>query len=876
MKARKLNKAKAWLVCCEKSQTVDSDSSDRETEEHKARNKVERLVGSRAKNKTEGNVVNRGKTQSDIEMTEVANKVENQANSETEDKTVNKVVDDVENKVENKVENQIDKTENKLETKTEDDIENKMENKVENHVDKVENKRMSNTEGDIENEVENQMDGIESKLETKMEGDIENKMENKVENQVDKVDDKRMSNTEGDVENEVENKVENQIDETENKLETKTEGDIENKVENETENQVDKVDDKRMSNTEGDVENEVENKVENQIDETENKLETKTKNDIENKVENKVENQVDMAENEVENKVENRMDNTENKLETKAKGDVENKMENELMEDQVDETENKTESKTEDDVESEIKSQVESKVETGSIVGNEIENQQKQEDILSVSHTADQGYAYDLLVIGGGSGGLAAAKEAVGLGAKVAVLDYVSPSPIGTTWGLGGTCVNVGCIPKKLMHQAALLGEAIREAATFGWQLDPKTVKIDWEALRTSVQNHVKSVNWVTRVELRTKKVEYFNALGHFKDAHTVVGTTKKGEEKVFTAKDILIAVGGRPRYPDIPGAVEYGITSDDIFSLERAPGKTLVVGAGYIGLECAGFLNGLGYDTTLMARSIVLRGFDRQMAEHVAEEMQQRGVNFIYEAKVKKIAKQEDGRLLVDWVDKDGQIHRDVYDTVLFAIGRRSLTQELKPENAGLKLIPETGKIDAVNEQSNVPNIYAVGDVLHKKPELTPVAIHAGKLLARRLYGNSTEKMDYTNVATTVFSPLEYGCVGLSEEAAVALHGQDEIEIFHAYYKPTEFFVPQKSPDRCYVKVVALRHGDERVLGMHFVGPNAGEVIQGFAAAIKCGLTIPKLKSTVGIHPTVAEEFTRIFITKRSGLDPKPQSCCS
>ncbi|XP_077268268.1 thioredoxin reductase 1 isoform X2 [Temnothorax americanus] len=489
---------------------------------------------------------------------------------------------------------------------------------------------------------------------------------------------------------------------------------------------------------------------------------------------------------------------------------------------------------------------------------------------------ADQGYAYDLLVIGGGSGGLAAAKEAVGLGAKVAVLDYVSPSPIGTTWGLGGTCVNVGCIPKKLMHQAALLGEAIREAATFGWQLDPKTVKIDWEALRTSVQNHVKSVNWVTRVELRTKKVEYFNALGHFKDAHTVVGTTKKGEEKVFTAKDILIAVGGRPRYPDIPGAVEYGITSDDIFSLERAPGKTLVVGAGYIGLECAGFLNGLGYDTTLMARSIVLRGFDRQMAEHVAEEMQQRGVNFIYEAKVKKIAKQEDGRLLVDWVDKDGQIHRDVYDTVLFAIGRRSLTQELKPENAGLKLIPETGKIDAVNEQSNVPNIYAVGDVLHKKPELTPVAIHAGKLLARRLYGNSTEKMDYTNVATTVFSPLEYGCVGLSEEAAVALHGQDEIEIFHAYYKPTEFFVPQKSPDRCYVKVVALRHGDERVLGMHFVGPNAGEVIQGFAAAIKCGLTIPKLKSTVGIHPTVAEEFTRIFITKRSGLDPKPQSCCS
>ncbi|XP_011168538.1 thioredoxin reductase 1, mitochondrial isoform X3 [Solenopsis invicta] len=489
---------------------------------------------------------------------------------------------------------------------------------------------------------------------------------------------------------------------------------------------------------------------------------------------------------------------------------------------------------------------------------------------------ADHGYMYDLLVIGGGSGGLAAAKEAVGLGAKVAVLDYVTPSPLGTTWGLGGTCVNVGCIPKKLMHQAALLGESLHDAAAFGWQLDPKSIKNDWETMKNVVQNHVKSVNWVTRVELRTKKVEYFNALGYFKDAHTVAGVSKKGDEKILTAKNIIIAVGGRPRYPDIPGALEYGISSDDIFSLERAPGKTLVVGAGYIGLECAGFLNGLGYDTTLIVRTIVLRGFDRQMAQHITEEMQQRGVNFIYEAKLKKVSKREDGRLLTDWVDKDGNVHQDVYDTVLFAIGRRSLTQELKPENAGLKLVPETGKIDAVNEQTNVPNIYAVGDVLHKKPELTPVAIHAGKLLAKRLFGNSTDKMDYTNVATTVFTPLEYGCVGLSEEAAVELHGEDQIEIFHAYYKPTEFFVPQKNVDRCYVKVVALRHHDEKVLGMHFIGPNAGEVIQGFAAAIKCGLTIPLLKSTVGIHPTVAEEFTRIFITKRSGMDPKPQSCCS
>ncbi|OXU22202.1 hypothetical protein TSAR_009950 [Trichomalopsis sarcophagae] len=517
-----------------------------------------------------------------------------------------------------------------------------------------------------------------------------------------------------------------------------------------------------------------------------------------------------------------------------------------------------TEMENRDDLKSEISENVKSEIQSEKIIEASLPDQ----------------YQYDLVVLGGGSGGLAAAKQATELGAKVAVFDYVTPSPQGTKWGLGGTCVNVGCIPKKLMHQAALLGEAVHEATAFGWQIpEVKSVKIDWEALTTAVQNHVKSVNWVTRVELRNKKVEYINALGYFKDPHTIGGIMKNGEEKVVTAKNVLIAVGGRPNYPDIPGAVEYGITSDDIFSLSKPPGKTLVVD---IGLECAGFLNGLGYNATIMVRSIILRGFDQQMANIIAEEMETRGVDFIYHAKPTALEKQADGSILVHWVDKDGQIHKDVYDTVLFAIGRKALTKDLKLENAGVAVISENEKIDALNEQTNVPHVYAVGDVLHKKPELTPVAIHAGKLLAKRLYGNATELMDYTNVATTVFSPLEYGCVGLSEEQAIAIHGEDSIEIYHAYYKPTEFFVPQKDNSRCYLKVVALRNNDQKVLGLHFVGPNAGEVIQGFAAAIKCNLTFPLLKSTVGIHPTIAEEFTRVNITKRSGMDPKPQSCCS
>ena len=192
------------------------------------------------------------------------------------------------------------------------------------------------------------------------------------------------------------------------------------------------------------------------------------------------------------------------------------------------------------------------------------------------------GFEYDLVVIGGGSGGLACAKEAVAQGAKVAVLDYVTPSPQGTKWGLGGTCVNVGCIPKKLMHQASLLGEAIGEAQAYGWEIqNPEAIKLNWERIVEAVNNHVKSVNWVTRVDLRDKKVEYINGLGYFKDKNTVVARMKNGTEKELTTNNVVIAVGGRPNYPDIPGARQYGITSDDIFQLQKPPGKTLVVGAG-------------------------------------------------------------------------------------------------------------------------------------------------------------------------------------------------------------------------------------------------------------------------------------------------------
>lgn len=489
-----------------------------------------------------------------------------------------------------------------------------------------------------------------------------------------------------------------------------------------------------------------------------------------------------------------------------------------------------------------------------------------------------QKYEFDFLVIGGGSGGLAAAKEAAKHGKKVIVLDYVTPSPQGTTWGLGGTCVNVGCIPKKLMHQAALLGEAVRDAANYGWTIpDAPNVQLNWETLKTAVQNHVKSVNWVTRVGLRDANVEYWNGLGKFVDQHTIEATLKNGTVKKVTADNILIATGGRPNYPRIPGAVEHCISSDDIFSLKKPPGKTLVIGAGYIGLECAGFLRGLGFDATVMVRSVPLRGFDQQMATLVCEEMADRGVKFLNKTLPVSITKLEDGKLKVQYrTASNEEVHEDTFDTVLMAVGRRALTAEAQVEKAGVKVVPENGKIDAQDEQSNIPNIFAVGDILHEKPELTPVAVQAGKLLAERLYKNGKRLMDYQNVATTVFTPLEYGCVGLSEEKAHQMYGEDKIEVYHAYYKPTEFFIPAKSVSKCYLKVICEREAPQKVLGMHFIGPNAGEVIQGYAVAIKSGLTYETLEETVGIHPTLSEEFTRLTVTKRSGLDPAPQSCCS
>lgn len=499
-------------------------------------------------------------------------------------------------------------------------------------------------------------------------------------------------------------------------------------------------------------------------------------------------------------------------------------------------------------------------------------------------HSADHGYDYDLVVIGGGSGGMAASKEAASLGAKVACLDFVKPSPFGTTWGLGGTCVNVGCIPKKLFHAGSLLHEAIKlDAPSYGLQIgifnggtdnddeikSPPTVP-RWGVIRENVQNWIRGLNFKYRVRLREKEVSYLNKLATFVDPHTISVVDKKGRTGTITSSRFLIATGGRPAPLDCEGG-ELALSSDDIFSLEKAPGKTLCVGASYISLECAGFLHGLGFDTTVAVRSILLRGFDRECSEKIGQYMEDTGVKFRYKVTPSKLEKTETGQIKVTFSDGS----EDVFDTVLAAIGRYADTDKLGLDKVGIDVNPKNKRIIGKYEQSKCPNIYAIGDVLDGTPELTPVAIQAGLLLSQRLFGKSKEPMDYVNVCTTVFTPIEYACVGISEEDAIDKYGEGGIEVYHREFLPLEWSMTMsRSHHFAFSKVIVDKTPQANVLGIHYVGPNAGEVMQGFGVAMKKGLTFKDLTDTVGIHPTSAEEIVTLSITKSSGEDAAGEFC--
>ncbi|KAL4439328.1 hypothetical protein ABPG74_016991 [Tetrahymena malaccensis] len=472
-----------------------------------------------------------------------------------------------------------------------------------------------------------------------------------------------------------------------------------------------------------------------------------------------------------------------------------------------------------------------------------------------------QKFQYDYFVIGGGSGGQASAKEAASFGARVGLADFVKPSPQGSTWGLGGTCVNVGCVPKKMFHYASEFGDILEHQRNAGWEV-PHNINHNWSTLVNKVQTYIKRLNGIYMDALKDKKVTYYNAFASLKDKNTIELEDINGNKTQVTSKYILLALGGRPKYlEEIPNIRELAITSDDIFFQQTPPGKTLVVGASYVALECAGFLNGLGYDVTVLVRSKVLANFDQEFAQKVKSFMQKHGVKFIEGAIPSSIKLSEQGQDLkhVEYKNtKTGEvIGQDHFKTVLIAVGRGAQTKGVNLEQIGVQLTKDGKIVCDDSDTTAIPNVFSVGDCVEGRLELTPTAIKAGRMLARRLFNNQKSLMQYHNVPTTIFTPLEFGTVGLSEEQAAQKYGKDNLNIWISTFKPMDWqYSIAKQDDRAICKLITVKNDNDKVIGLHYIGPQAAEVTQGFAVAIQMGANKEDFDNTVAIHPSYAEEF--------------------
>ncbi len=438
-------------------------------------------------------------------------------------------------------------------------------------------------------------------------------------------------------------------------------------------------------------------------------------------------------------------------------------------------------------------------------------------------------FDYDLFTIGAGSGGVRASRFAAGYGARVAIAEDRY---------LGGTCVNVGCIPKKLFSYAAHFHEDFEDATAYGWR--PGEPAFEWKTLLAAKDREIQRLNGVYERLLKGSDVELFRERACVADPHTV----EIGGKRV-TARYILVATGGWPVKPDVPGA-DLGITSNEAFHLDELPRRVVVVGGGYIAVEFASIFNGLGVETTLLYRGRrLLRLFDADLGRFLGEQMAAKGVNIRYERDIKAITR--NGSLKCQLTD--GSILES--DAVMFATGRVPNTTGLGLERAGVELGSNGAVIVDEDYRTSVPSIYAIGDVIDRLL-LTPVALAEGMVVADRLFNEGRRAMSYDNVATAFFSHPGVGTVGLSEEAA--RERGFEVLIYRSTFTPLKHTLTGRS-EKCLMKLVVDRKSD-RVLGVHMVGPEAGEVIQGFAVALNCNATKSQLDATIGIHPTLAEEF--------------------
>ena len=443
-------------------------------------------------------------------------------------------------------------------------------------------------------------------------------------------------------------------------------------------------------------------------------------------------------------------------------------------------------------------------------------------------------YDFDLLVIGAGSGGVRAARMAAGQGVKVGIIED-------RYWG--GTCVNVGCVPKKLYSYAAHFADDFKDAAGYGWKLQAPV--FDWATLRDNQKQEILRLNGIYNRLLETSGVKRIEGRGTLLSAHEV-GV----EGRVYTGEKLLLATGSWPFVPDFPGA-EHCLTSNEIFNLETFPQRFLVYGGGYIAVEFASIFKGLGAETYQVYRGDkVLRGFDEEVRSFVQGEMQQQGIQFRLNQEISRIEKTAGG---LQVTLSQGEILE--VDVVLSATGRRGNTQNLGLENLGIQASAQ-GEIPVDDYfATSIPGVYALGDVTGG-PQLTPVALAEAMTLVHNLYsGEKQRRLDYSNIATAVFCHPNIGTVGLSEEEA--RKNYSELRIYTTDFRPMRNTLAN-NPGRSFMKLVVDAVSD-RVLGCHVVGPDAGELVQGVAIAVKAGLTKADFDATLGIHPTSAEELVTL-----------------
>ncbi|AMO76219.1 glutathione-disulfide reductase [Pseudomonas citronellolis] len=446
-------------------------------------------------------------------------------------------------------------------------------------------------------------------------------------------------------------------------------------------------------------------------------------------------------------------------------------------------------------------------------------------------------FDFDLFVIGAGSGGVRAARFAAGFGARVAVAE---------SRYLGGTCVNVGCVPKKLLVYGAHFHEDFQQAAGFGWSLGE--ARFDWPTLIANKNREIHRLNGIYRNLLVNSGVSLLEGHARLVDAHTV-----EVDGQRLRAANILIATGGWPQVPDIPGK-EHVITSQEAFFLPQLPRRVLVVGGGYIAVEFASIFHGLGAQTSLLyRRELFLRGFDRSVREHLRDELTKKGLDLQFNADIARIDKQADGSLLATL--KDGRLLEA--DCVFYATGRRPMLDGLGLENVDVALSDKGFvKVDEAYRTSE-PSIRAIGDVIGRV-QLTPVALAEGMAVARHLFrAEEYRPVDYKLIPTAVFSLPNIGTVGLTEdEARAAGH---RVKLFESRFRALKLTLTE-SQEKTLMKLIVDADSDQ-VLGCHMVGPEAGEILQGIAVALKAGATKRVFDETIGIHPTAAEEF----VTMRS-----------